>query len=103
LREILEKVVPDQGGAIIRTAAENVAEEAIAADVNRLHDMWNEIQQAAEKAKSSKGTELVALYEEPQMLVKVIRDLFNEDFDRLVVNGARQYKIVSSYFNRLAS
>ena len=102
LREILEKVVPDQGGAIIRTAAENVAEEAIAADVNRLHDTWNEIQQAAEKAKSSKGTEPVALYEEPQMLVKVIRDLFNEDFDRLVVDGARPYEIVSSYVNRLA-
>src|SRR5699024_9207513 len=102
LREILGRGVADQGGAIIRTAAENVAEEAIAGDGNGLHDTWNEIQQAAEKAKSSKGTEPVALYEEPQMLVKVIRDLFNEDFDRLVVDGARPYEIVSSYVNRLA-
>ncbi|GJN43556.1 translation initiation factor IF-2 N-terminal domain-containing protein [Corynebacterium ammoniagenes] len=102
LREILEKVVPEQGGAIIRTAAENVAEEAIAADVNRLHDTWNEIKEAAEKEKASKGTEPVALYEEPQMLVKVVRDLFNEDFDRLVVDGKRPYEVVSSYVNRLA-
>ena len=102
LREILDKVVPEQGGAIIRTAAENVAEEAIAADVNRLHDTWNEIQEAAEKEKASKGSEPVALYEEPQMLVKVVRDLFNEDFDRLIVDGARPYDVVSSYVNRLA-
>ena len=102
LKEILEKVVPDQGGAIIRTAAENVAEEAIAADVNRLHDRWNDIQESAKKEKSSKGSDPVALYEEPQMLVKVVRDLFNEDFDRLVVDGERPYEVVSSYVNRLA-
>src|SRR5690625_5729685 len=102
LREMLDKVVAEQGGAIIRTAAENVAEEAIAADVNRLHDTWNEIQEAAEKEKASKGSEPVALYEEPQMLVKVVRDLFNEDFDRLIVDGARPYDVVSSYVNRLA-
>ncbi|MEY8578879.1 translation initiation factor IF-2 N-terminal domain-containing protein [Corynebacteriaceae bacterium 6-324] len=102
LKEILEKVVPDQGGAIIRTAAENVAEEAIAADVNRLHDRWNDIQESAKKEKSSKGSDPVALYEEPQMLVKVVRDLFNEDFDRLVVDGERSYEVVSSYVNRLA-
>lgn len=102
LKEILEKVVPDQGGAIIRTAAENVAEEAIAADVNRLHDRWNDIQESAKKEKSTKGSDPVALYEEPQMLVKVVRDLFNEDFDRLVVDGERPYEVVSSYVNRLA-
>ncbi|MGO2693482.1 translation initiation factor IF-2 N-terminal domain-containing protein [Corynebacterium casei] len=102
LKEILEKVVPDQGGAIIRTAAENVAEEAIAADVNRLHDRWNDIQESAKKEKSSKGSDPVALYEEPQMLVKVVRDLFNEDFDRLVVDGERPFEVVSSYVNRLA-
>src|SRR5690625_6892387 len=94
--------VQKQGRATNRTAAENVAEEAIAADVNRLHDTWNEIQEAAEKEKASKGSEPVALYEEPQMLVKVVRDLFNEDFDRLIVDGARPYDVVSSYVNRLA-
>ena len=102
LKEILERVVPDQGGAIIRTAAENVPEEAIAADVNRLHDRGNDIQESAKKEKSSKGSDPVALYEEPQMLVKVVRDLFNEDFDRLVVDGERPYDVVSSYVNRLA-
>lgn len=102
LREILERVVPDQGGAIIRTAAENVSEEAIAADVNRLHDRWNDIQASAEKEKKSKGTDPVALYEEPAMLVKVVRDLFNEDFDRLVVDGEYPYEVVSNYVNMVA-
>src|SRR5690625_7173104 len=94
--------VQKQGRATNRTAAENVAEEAIAADVNRLHDTWNEIQEAAEKEKASKGSEPVALYEEPQMLVKVFRDLFNEDFVRLIVVGARTFDVVSSYVLRLS-
>lgn len=102
LKEILAKVVPGKGGAIIRTAAENVPEEAIAADVNRLHTQWESIQENAEKEKKSKGAKPVTLYEEPNLLIKVVRDLFNDDFSALVVDGKRPWNTVSAYVNSVA-
>lgn len=61
LKEILHKVVPGEGGAIIRTAAENITEEAIAADVQRLHSQWEEIKELAEREKKSHGAKPVTL------------------------------------------
>lgn len=102
LKEILKEVVPGDGGAIIRTAAEGVHEREISADVNRLHSLWEQIQDRTEKAKSSKGAKPVTMYEEPDMLVKVVRDLFNEDFDKLVVDGDRPWNTVSAYVKSVA-
>ncbi|WJY68598.1 translation initiation factor IF-2 N-terminal domain-containing protein [Corynebacterium auris] len=102
LKEILGRVVPGKGGAIIRTAAENVPEEAIAADVSRLHSQWEEIQDTAEKEKKSKGAKPVTLYEEPNLLVKVVRDLFNDDFTELVVDGKRPWNVVHAYVSSVA-
>ena len=102
LKEILNNVVPGKGGAIIRTAAENVPEEAIAADVNRLHNQWTAIQNQAEKEKSSKGAKPVTLYEEPNILVKVVRDLFNEDFTSLIVDGRKPWNTVHAYVQSVA-
>ena len=102
LKEILNNVVPGKGGAIIRTAAENVPEEAIAADVNRLHNQWTAIQEQAEKEKASKGAKPVTLYEEPNILVKVVRDLFNEDFTSLIVDGRKPWNTVHAYVQSVA-
>lgn len=102
LKEILNNVVPGKGGAIIRTAAENVPEEAIAADVNRLHNQWTAIQEQAEKEKQSKGAKPVTLYEEPNVLVKVVRDLFNEDFTSLIVDGRKPWNTVHAYVQSVA-
>lgn len=102
LKEILKEVVPGNGGAIIRTAAEGVHEREIGADVNRLHTLWEQIQERTEKEKSSKGAKPVTMYEEPDMLVKVVRDLFNEDFDKLVVDGDRPWNTVSAYVKSVA-
>lgn len=102
LKGILERVVPGDGGAIIRTAAENVSEEAIATDVNRLHDLWEDITRRADHEKSTKGAKPVTLYEEPDLLVKVVRDLFNEDFSKLIVDGRRSYNTVSAYVDSMA-
>lgn len=102
LKEILGKVVPGKGGAIIRTAAEGVSEEAIGADVNRLHTQWESIQEQAEQEKAKKGAKPVALYEEPNLLVKVVRDLFNEDFTELIVDGRRPYNTVRAYVDSVA-
>lgn len=102
LKEILSKVVPGQGGAIIRTAAEGVSEEAIAADVNRLHSLWEDIHRRAEKESHSKGSKPITMYEEPNMLVKVVRDLYNEDFSQLVVDGGRAWNTVHAYVQSVA-
>ena len=98
----MNNVVPGKGGAIIRTAAENVPEEAIAADVNRLHNQWTAIQKQAEKEKASKGAKPVTLYEEPNILVKVVRDLFNEDFTSLIVDGRKPWNTVHAYVQSVA-
>ncbi|MEX3507249.1 translation initiation factor IF-2 N-terminal domain-containing protein [Corynebacterium sp. LK2590] len=102
LKEILQRVVPGEGGTIIRTAAENVSEEAIATDVGRLHGVWEDIQDRAEKEKKSKGAKPVTLYEEPDMLVKVVRDLFNGDFKHLVVDGKKAFNTVNAYIQSVA-
>ena len=102
LKSILERVVPGDGGAIIRTAAENVSEEAISTDVNRLHDLWEDITRRAEHEKSTKGAKPVTMYEEPDLLVKVVRDLFNEDFTKLIVDGKRSFNTVSAYVESMA-
>ncbi|MEJ5928609.1 translation initiation factor IF-2 N-terminal domain-containing protein [Corynebacterium sp. H128] len=102
LKEILKEVVPGDGGAIIRTAAEGVHEREIAADVSRLHNLWEQIQDRTKREKQGRGAKPVTMYEEPDMLVKVVRDLFNEDFDKLVVDGSRPWGTVHAYVNSVA-
>ncbi|WP_240483191.1 translation initiation factor IF-2 N-terminal domain-containing protein [Corynebacterium freiburgense] len=102
LKEILKDILPEEGGAIIRTAAEGVSEQEIAADVQRLHAIWEHIAERTEEEKNSKGAKPITMYEEPDMLVKVVRDLFNEDFTRLIVEGDRAWKTVHSYVRSVA-
>ena len=102
LKEILKEVTPQGSGTIIRTAAEGVSKEAIAADVNRLEGLWRDIDKRTAEAKSRKGAKPVTMYEEPDMLIKVVRDLFNEDFSRLVVEGDKAWAVVRSYVDEVA-
>jgi ribonuclease E len=102
LKEILKEVVPADAGVIIRTASEGVKEDDIRADVNRLQEHWNTIAAAAEETKAKKAGAAVALYEEPDVLVKVIRDLFNEDFSGLIVSGDHSWETITGYVNSVA-
>ncbi|WP_338127218.1 translation initiation factor IF-2 N-terminal domain-containing protein [Corynebacterium freneyi] len=102
LKEILKEVTPQGSGTIIRTAAEGVTKEAIAADVNRLEGLWRDIDKRTAEAKSRKGAKPLTMYEEPDMLIKVVRDLFNEDFSRLVVEGDKAWGVVRSYVDEVA-
>ncbi|NIZ93103.1 Rne/Rng family ribonuclease, partial [Kineococcus rubinsiae] len=92
LKKVLKKVVPEGAGVIVRTAAEGVAEEELAADVQRLQATW----EAIEAKASSKGSP-VLLHGEPDLTVRVVRDVFNEDFSKLVVSGATAWETVSEY------
>ena len=102
LKEILREVVPSDAGVIIRTASEGVKEDDIRKDVTRLQERWAQIQAKATEVKEKAAGAAVALYEEPDVLVKVIRDLFNEDFAGLIVSGDEAWNTINEYVNSVA-
>jgi ribonuclease E len=97
LRDVLKKLVPDGAGVIVRTAAEGASEDELARDVKRLQAQWEEIQRRA-----AEGHAPVALSEEPDLVIRVVRDLFNEDFRELVVQGDQAYAEVENYLNSVS-
>ncbi|TDC39433.1 Rne/Rng family ribonuclease [Micromonospora sp. KC213] len=97
LRDVLKKLVPDGAGVIVRTAAEGASEDELARDVKRLQAQWEDIQ-----AKAAEGGAPVLLYEEPDLVIRVVRDLFNEDFRELVIEGAQSYDVVESYLSHVS-
>jgi ribonuclease E len=103
LKDLLREIVPSEAGVIIRTASEGVTQEALERDVRRLQAQWEVVKEKAEKTGPQKPKAPVLLYEEPDMLVKVVRDQFNEDFSRLVVAGDDAWETVSNYVGHVAS
>lgn len=102
LKEILRDIVPADAGVIIRTASEGVREEDIRADVQRLQEQWQGIEQSATDLTSKASGAAVALYEEPDVLVKVVRDLFNEDFSKLIIEGDAAWDTIDDYVKTVA-
>lgn len=100
LKDILGEVITGDGGAIIRTAAENATEEQITEDVQRLEKRWQGIQKLENKERNSKGSKPVTLYEEPNMLIQVVRDVFNADFTELIIDGDKSWQAVRDYLGR---
>ncbi|MGB3828891.1 MAG: Rne/Rng family ribonuclease [Ornithinimicrobium sp.] len=101
LKKILKEVVPAEAGVIVRTAAEGASEADLRADVERLTAMWEDIQAKAKtKSKSANGP--VLLHGEPEMTVRVIRDVFNEDFNKLIVSGDQAWTEISDYIDHVA-
>lgn len=98
LKEILREIVPADAGVIIRTASEGVSEAELTRDVERLQATWRKVSAAAEGESNAPKT----LYEEPDLLVKVVRDLFNEDFSKLVIEGERSWNTVEKYIGTVA-
>jgi len=97
LKQILKQVMPENAGVIVRTAAEGASEEELAHDVARLSAQWEAIER---KAKSASPPEL--LYSEPDLTIRVIRDIFNEDFSKLVVSGDQGWDLVDEYVRYVA-
>ncbi|ONI76572.1 ribonuclease E/G [Kribbella sp. ALI-6-A] len=97
LKTILKDIVPDEAGVIVRTAAEGATEEELTADVSRLQAYWTEIDK---KSKSGQAPQL--LHGEPDLLIRVVRDLFTEDFTKLVISGDDAYDQVSEYVEHVA-
>ncbi len=99
LKSILKNLVPDEAGVIIRTAAEGIAEAEIERDVLRLKAQWEDIEK---KANSSSTSAPSLLYGEPDLTVRVIRDIFNEDFNKMLVQGDNAWDDIQNYIGHIA-
>ena len=97
LKTLLKQIVPDSAGVIVRTAAEGASETELTRDVERLTARWEDI-----SAKVEKGSAPALLYGEPDLTLKVVRDLFTEDFEKLVVSGADAWDMVEGYVRHVA-
>ncbi|HEX3784013.1 MAG TPA: translation initiation factor IF-2 N-terminal domain-containing protein [Pseudonocardiaceae bacterium] len=99
LKDVLKRIVPEDAGVIIRTASEGVSEEELGRDVRRLRAQWEII---GEKAGQPKAKAPQLLYEEPDLLIKVVRDLFTEDFSALIVQGGNAWETIEAYVKHVA-
>ena len=98
LKKILKSVVPSGSGVIVRTAAEGATEEQIRDDVARLTRQWEDIEKKHTNTKSAP----TLLRGEPELAVRVVRDIFNEDFSKLVIEGRDTYATVKEYVDELS-
>ncbi|TFB76522.1 Rne/Rng family ribonuclease [Cryobacterium glaciale] len=97
LKKILKEVLPDNVGVIVRTAAEGATDEQLTVDVNRLREQWASIAEQVESAQAP-----AELHSEPDLLVKIVRDVFNEDFQRMVVAGPDVRATIETYLSQVA-
>ncbi len=102
LKKILKKVVPDSAGVIVRTAAEGASEEQLGADVQRLVKQWESIDKKAKQVMGGSGKAPLLLKGEPELAVRVVRDVFNEDFKKLTVSGKKSWQTISEYVRELS-
>ncbi|WP_426623882.1 Rne/Rng family ribonuclease [Leifsonia sp. McL0607] len=97
LKKILKEVLPENAGVIVRTAAEGATEEQLTLDVTRLTAQWGDISRQVEAQQAP-----ALLHSEPDLLIKIIRDVFNEDFQKLVIAGDDARQTIESYLRQVA-
>jgi len=97
LKQILKHALPEDAGVIVRTAAEGATEDQLTLDVERLKAQWENINNEVAKGKAP-----TLLHSEPDLLVKIIRDVFNEDFTDLVVSGEVSLATIRQYLESVA-
>ena len=99
LKSILKNLIPEEAGVIVRTASEGASEEELANDVIRLKEQWERIQEKSENPSTPSPS---LLYSEPDLTVRVIRDIFNEDFRKLTVQGDEAWDDINNYLSQIA-
>ncbi|QAY73980.1 Rne/Rng family ribonuclease [Agromyces protaetiae] len=97
LKKILKEVLPENQGVIVRTAAEGATEEQLTLDVNRLIAQWSDISAQLEKVQAP-----ALLHSEPDLLVKIVRDVFNEDFQKMIIEGDEARETIERYLRAVA-
>jgi len=99
LKDILKGLITDEEGVIVRTAAEGASEDELTRDVVRLKAQWEDIKKKSENSSTSAPS---LLYAEPDLTVRVIRDIFNEDFRKLMVQGTDAWDDINNYLGHIA-
>ena len=97
LKKILKEVLPESSGVIVRTAAEGATEDQLTRDVQRLTAQWEHVSRQVETIQAP-----ALLHSEPDLLVKIVRDVFNEDFTRMLIQGEDAHQTISSYLASVA-
>jgi ribonuclease E len=97
LKRILKEVLPENVGVIVRTASEGATEEQLTLDVNRLTAQWAHISEQVQKQQAPH-----LLHSEPDLLIKIVRDVFNEDFHKLVISGDEARATIENYLAAVA-
>jgi len=97
LKKILKEVLPESSGVIVRTAAEGATEDQLTRDVQRLTSQWEHV---STQLKTIQAPAL--LHSEPDLLVKIVRDVFNEDFTRMLIQGDEALQTISNYLAGVA-
>lgn len=100
LRAIVSKIAPKDMGIIIRTAAEGASEEAIQKDLESLVKQWDRIEAKREEYLHGKRPKL--LQGEPDVAIRVVRDIFNDDFQKLIVEGEGVHQRINEYLEMMA-
>ncbi|MDD7542242.1 MAG: Rne/Rng family ribonuclease [Mobiluncus porci] len=98
LKTLLKTMIPSSYGVIVRTAAEGASEEQLRNDVDRLVKIWEDIDTKRNKAKNGP----LLLHGEPELAVRVVRDIFNEDFTSLTIQGDEAWRTISKYVGDLS-
>ncbi|MFF1879088.1 Rne/Rng family ribonuclease [Leifsonia sp. NPDC058230] len=97
LKKILKEVLPENTGVIVRTAAEGATEEQLTLDVTRLTAQWADISKQVESVQAP-----ALLHSEPDLLIKIVRDVFNEDFQKLIIAGSDAQATIEMYLRQVA-
>ena len=99
LKSILKNLIPEEAGVIVRTSSEGATEEELERDVARLKAQWEDIHTKSESSSTSAPS---LLYSEPDLTVRVIRDIFNEDFNKMSVQGDEAWDEINNYLGHIA-
>ncbi|TFC54234.1 Rne/Rng family ribonuclease [Cryobacterium sp. TMT2-15-1] len=97
LKKILKEVLPENVGVIVRTAAEGATDEQLTLDVNRLTSQWASIAKQVDTVQAP-----ALLHSEPDLLIKIVRDVFNEDFQKMVISGEESREVIEAYLRQVA-
>ncbi len=95
LKAIIKEVAPKNGGVIVRTAAEGASAEDIGRDLEFLQRLWKSIE-----AQAKDATAPALIYQEAELPLRVVRDLFTGDFERLIVDHDRTHKRIVGYLKK---
>ncbi len=95
LKKICKGLELPEGGLIVRTAAEGASEQELAGDLGLLLKLWETIRGRASRTRAP-----ALVYQEADLPLRIVRDLFIRDFERVVVDHERTFRKIVAYLKR---